>query len=151
MESRDTFQIRFSVALAGALIALLPALVLPLWALRGLPDPVLGDLALGIVANYSAMAAILAAALWFVSRLEIDSGGIRLYRMQSMTWKEITHVRIRRWLFLDYLRLERREGRPRTIPLYFVGARSIRESLRDFAPENSLVHSLPANARSVSG
>jgi hypothetical protein len=142
MGSKDTFQLRFSMALAWTLLGMLPIFAPSLWIARGFPEFVGG-----IVANYLGMAGVAAIATWFFARVEIDSGGIRLYRVQSLSWNEITGAHVRRALFFDYLRVERRKGLPWRVPLYYVGARPILESLRRFAPEDSPVHSLPVDAR----
>jgi hypothetical protein len=140
MSSKDTFHLRFSVALVWTLLGLLPIFALPLWVVREFPE-----FAWRMVAEYLGMAGVLAVVTWLFSRMQIDSGGIRLYRVQSLAWNEITGVRMRRWLSLDYLRLERHQGRPWHVPLYFVGTRPILESLHQFAPPNNPVQSLPVD------
>lgn len=90
-----------------------------------------------------ALVACLAVAQFFMLLLSIISvtdEGIVLYRVNRLEWSQVKAVRRVSFLGLPYLLINRFNGYPWWLPLYFSGARPIEAALADRAPLDSPFH-----------
>ncbi len=67
----------------------------------------------------------------------IDDEGLVLARIWRLPWSRVVDARRVSVLGLPYLRVKRRKGLRWSVPLYYLGARSIEEALAARAPESS--------------
>ena len=72
--------------------------------------------------------------------VEINSEGIRLYRINMLRWDDVDSASVRNLVGLRYLLVKRRKGVNYWIPLYFKGDIRIEDAIRENAPtDNPLV------------
>ena len=74
------------------------------------------------------------ALSWGISVMDIGNNGIRLYRVNSLVWSDITNAKKVKFLGLPYILITRRKGMRWWLPLYFLGERPIEDSLKDKSP-----------------
>ena len=81
---------------------------------------------------------------WFILELEIDSEGIRLYRINITKWDEVVSARKMNVFGLKYLQVTRRKKMNCLIPFYFKGQRPIEDALKEKCPAGNPIHQLLA-------
>jgi len=88
---------------------------------------------------------VMIPSMWFVTTLEIDNDGIRLYRVNVMKWDEVVSAKKVNLLGLKYLRVARRKGMKWSIPLYLNGPQPINAALKEKCPAGNPIHQLFAS------
>jgi len=68
------------------------------------------------------------------SKIHVKDDGIRMYYFNKLKWEQVLFAERRVILGLPYIYITRSNGGNWWLPLYFKGARNIREAIREKAP-----------------
>jgi hypothetical protein len=79
-------------------------------------------------------------AIFWGSRLTVQSDGLILYRLYRLSWTDVVSARARAILGIRYLQVWRRAGSSLWIPLYFVGKSDLMEVLLSRVPPGNPIH-----------
>jgi hypothetical protein len=90
--------------------------------------PVVALIAMGVVPYVGTL---------LLSVIVLSAEGIVFNRLWHIAWDDVVEARECEILRVPHLRLRRRKGMPIWLPLYYVGERSLRDALRDQAPNGN--------------
>ena len=78
--------------------------------------------------------------VWYISVTSITNKGISLYRVNKLVWSDIVDAQMYKVFGLPYVRIKRQKGMSWAFPLYFVGKKSVKEALINYAPKNNSLY-----------
>ncbi len=78
--------------------------------------------------------------IWLLSVAAISADGIVLYRMNKLGWSDIKSARLRTFLGIRHIYIQRNKGVSWWLPLYFRGPCPIKTALLQFVPEENVLH-----------
>jgi len=137
----ETFRLPTAWRALFAVTQLSPPLLVAALGLRGflatralLSKP--PSLAAGVVPLVAvvAMGVVPYVGTLLLSVVVLSAEGIVFNRLWHIAWDDVVEARECKILMVPHLRLRRRKGMPIWLPLYYVGARPLRDALRDQAP-----------------